>query len=254
MSYAETRSRLLRIRLLALVAPMLASALLWTVRDAVAPATSVLVLVLGVVAAAATGDRVAGVLAALSAGAWFDFFLTRPYLTFAISDADDVETAVLLVAISLAVTEVALWGRRQQRGASLREGYLQGVAETARSLSDDTVAPREQVEAIGERIAQVLGASAAVYVSGPVHDARVAVLHADGRLVRGGRTVDVERHGLPTDEYVGVPVRRGPSTIGWFRVTAASRVARPPAEACRVALVLADQAGAAAERWSRSRF
>ena len=52
----------------------------------------VLVLVVWVVAAAATGDRPAGVLAAVSAGAWFDFFLTEPYLRFTIADADDIKS------------------------------------------------------------------------------------------------------------------------------------------------------------------
>jgi K+-sensing histidine kinase KdpD len=53
------------------------------------------VLVLWVVAAASTGVRLAGVLAALSSAVWFDFFLTAPYLTFVIIDRADIETTVL---------------------------------------------------------------------------------------------------------------------------------------------------------------
>src|SRR5262245_66034169 len=100
--------------------PFVAGAILYTVRDDVTAATSVLVLVLIVVGAAATGDRAAGLLAAVSAGAWFDFFLAPPYLTFTIDSADDIETAVLLVLISIAVPEGPLWGRRQQARASPR--------------------------------------------------------------------------------------------------------------------------------------
>ena len=53
-------------------------------------------------------------------GVWFDFFLTEPYLRLTIADSDDIETTVLLVLIGVAVTEIALWGHRQQaapRGA-----------------------------------------------------------------------------------------------------------------------------------------
>ena len=102
-----------------------------------------LVLVLWVVAAAATGDRIAGMLAAVSGGVWFDFFLTEPYRRFTIADPDDVEATVLLVLIGLGVTEIALWGYRQQAGAARRSGYLEGVLGAARVVSEgDTPAPR----------------------------------------------------------------------------------------------------------------
>ena len=58
--------------------------------------------------------RPAGLVAALSSGVWFDFFLTEPAGRFAIAKADDIEVTVLLVLIGVAVPEVALWGRRQQ--------------------------------------------------------------------------------------------------------------------------------------------
>src|SRR5690348_9425575 len=51
-----------------------------------------LALLLVVVAVAANGYRVAGVVAALSAAAWFDFFLTRPYERFTITRRTDIET------------------------------------------------------------------------------------------------------------------------------------------------------------------
>jgi hypothetical protein len=38
-----------------------------------------------IVAVAAAGNRLAGYLAALSAAAWFEFFLTRPYEQFTIN-------------------------------------------------------------------------------------------------------------------------------------------------------------------------
>src|SRR6266540_2386499 len=115
----------------AAVVPALACAAIAPFRIDIANTNAALVLVLIVVAAAATGIRTAGVVAALSGAAWFDFFLTQPYQRLTITDRADIETAVLLVLVGLAVTEVALWGRRQQAGASRQHGYLNGVVQTA---------------------------------------------------------------------------------------------------------------------------
>jgi hypothetical protein len=232
------------IRVAAVVLPCAAAALLHGVRDDTTPATGVLVLVLVVVGAAATGDRAAGLLAAVSAGAWFDFFLVPPYLTFTIDNADDIETAVLLVLISVAVTEVALWGRRQQARASRRSGYLEGVLNAARSVADGSVPSSAVTAHVASQIADVLDVDAAEFRRGPVHDGRIAVLDHDGVLVRGGHPVDVERAGLPTDEYVAVPVRKGAHDVGHFLLTSASHVAYPSAEQLRVAVLLADQVAA----------
>src|ERR1700759_2702997 len=98
----------------AVALPLLVGATLHALRNQITATIGVLILVLIVVGAAATGDRLAGFLAAISCGAWFDFFLTQPYLAFTINSADDIEATVLLVIISVAVTEVAHWGRRQQ--------------------------------------------------------------------------------------------------------------------------------------------
>src|SRR5438067_908879 len=50
--------------------------------------------------------------------------LTVPYNRFTIANRDDIENTVLLVVIGAAVTEIAMWGRRQQARASRQSGYL----------------------------------------------------------------------------------------------------------------------------------
>ena len=65
----------------------------------------------------------------------FDFFLTGPYNSFSIDDRVDVQTAVLLVVVGAAVTEIALWGLRQQARASQEQGYLDGVVGTAATVA-----------------------------------------------------------------------------------------------------------------------
>jgi K+-sensing histidine kinase KdpD len=234
------------LRVLAVALPLLTCALLALVRDQLTAASSVLVLVVWVVAAAATGDRVSGVLAAVSGALWFDFFLTEPYLRFTISASDDIETTVLLVVISLAVSETALWGHRQQAEAARRSGYLDGVLGAARSVAEGDVAAGAVVALVAQTITTVLDADTTRYVLGPVRDARIWVLDHDGALTRDGRSHDVDRAGLPTDEYVAVPVRRDAQTLGHFLVTATSHVSYPSRERRRVAVLLADQMVAAA--------
>lgn len=229
---------------IAVVTPLVTCAVLSGFKESVTAATAALVLVLLVVAAAATGDRVAGFAAALSSAAWFDFFLTEPYNTFAIRDPDDIEIAVLLVVIGAAVTEVALWGRRQQERASRRAGYLDGVLRTAEAISVHDESPQAVVETVAGQIADVLGVSRCRFVAGPVKDVRLALLEHDGSVIRNGRPVRVERDGLPTDEETALLVRRGGETLGHFVLTSASDIVRPSSEQRRVAILLADQVGA----------
>src|SRR5262245_1773043 len=229
------------VRTAAALLPFVTCAVLATVRDDVTRETAVLILVLWVVAAAATGDRIAGMVAAISAGVWFDFFLTRPYQTFAIDDPDDIEAALLLVIISLVVTEVALWGHRQQAQASRRSGYLDGIVGVAGSIAEGNAPRRTVIEVVALQITDVLAADGCRFVDDPIRDTRIAVIDHAGVVTRAGHAVDVDRVGLPFDEYVAVPVRRGTQVVGHFLVTATSKVTYPTPEQRRVAVLLADQ-------------
>ena len=62
----------------------------------------------------------------MSSGAWCDAFLTDPRGRFTITDPHDIEITALLVLVGVAVTGIALWGRRQQARASRQAGYLDG--------------------------------------------------------------------------------------------------------------------------------
>ena len=103
----------------AAVVPLLVCLLLSGVRDSIENTNAALLLVLVVVGVAALGSRTAGLVAAVSGAASFDYFLTAPYDQFRIGDRSDIETTVLLLLIGAAVTELALWGRRQQARASV---------------------------------------------------------------------------------------------------------------------------------------
>ncbi|MBF4764430.1 PAS domain-containing sensor histidine kinase [Nocardioides islandensis] len=226
----------------ALVGPIAVSTALAGLRGTVHDTNAVLVLVLVVVAVAAAGSRSAGIVAALSCAVWFDFFLTQPYLTFTITRRDDVETAVLLTAVGLAVTEIALWGRRQQARASRREGYLTGVVGAAALVAEGEAEPAVVVDFVRRQIMEVLGVDRCEFVPGPpVSRPR---LIQDGSIVRDGQTLDVDRAGLPTNDVIELPVSRGGVVLGRFVLTAAARVVWTTREQRLVAVTLADQAAA----------
>src|SRR5580700_12343342 len=102
MSRRLTRDRL--AVLAGLAVPLGLAAVLVPFRASVPNTDGALALLLVVVAVAASGYRLAGILAAVSAAAWFDFFLTKPYERFAITRRADIETTVLLLVIGVAVT------------------------------------------------------------------------------------------------------------------------------------------------------
>lgn len=185
----------------------------------------------------------AGLVAALSSVAWFDFFMTKPYLSFTIAGRDDIETAVLLTLVGSAVTEIVLWGRRQQARSSQREGYLTGVVNAATMVADGTAGTDVVLDFIGRQIVDVLGIDRCEFVPGPpVSRPR---LESDGSVRRDGADLDVERTGLPTHDVIELPVALGGAVLGRFVLTATSKVVWPTQEQRLVAVALADQAGAA---------
>jgi K+-sensing histidine kinase KdpD len=229
----------------AAIAPLLCAAVLAAFRESVTAATAALVLVLIVVAAAATGDRVAGIVAALSSAAGFDVFLTEPRGQFTIKNPNDIEVTVLLVLVGIAVTEIALWGRRQQARASRRAGYLDGVLGTSKIIAVPDASPDALIDHVASQIIQILDIDDCQFVPGNGPGPQDASLDHDGCVTRRGHRVNVESDGLPTDERIGLMVRQGGAIHGQFVLTAATRVVCPSVEQLRVAVLLADQVGAA---------
>ena len=108
-------------------APLVICGLLGLLHGALANTSAALILVLVIVAAACTGYRLAGLIAAISAGVWFDFFLTAPYLRFSVADAADIETLIMLVLVGIAINEIIQWGRRYQARLRDRDTYLRAL-------------------------------------------------------------------------------------------------------------------------------
>ncbi|NUK82750.1 DUF4118 domain-containing protein, partial [Streptomyces lunaelactis] len=151
-----------------------------------------------VVAVASLGSRTAGVLAALSATAWFDFFLTRPYGTFDIAASADIETAVLLLVVGVIVSQLAARARRLEVITVTDAAHLSRIhrtADLARSAnSSDTV-----VDHVRRELTDLLGLRACRFEYGTLMG-QPPRLQKDGSVTVGRRPWDVDVAGWPEGE------------------------------------------------------
>ncbi|MBW3085326.1 hypothetical protein KEM60_01523 [Austwickia sp. TVS 96-490-7B] len=230
-------------RVAAVVVPALAAVAVWPWRESVDSAVNVLLLTLVVVAFAASGDRISGVVSAVSAAAWFDYFLVPPYLTFRIGKGEDIALTALFVVVGMAVTELALRGRRQAESAARRLGYVDGVLGVLRVDPQGTTGA-DRSAAICQEIQRILSVDSCVYVAGAPAGGWPVVTDS-GVVMHDSAIVEVEVSGLPTTSVVAIPVRRGEEVLGHFRLVAASKVVRATADQLKVAVLLADQVAVA---------
>ena len=230
-------------RVIALVVPALLGLALAPARDSIDIAVVVLIFTLLVVAIAALGDRVAGLLASVSSAAWMDFFLIPPHFTFRIARGEDIVLAVLFAVVGLAVTELALRARRQAAEVARRGGYVDGVLEVLR-IAPDQGSGQDRRAAICREITRVLDIDNCSYAAGAPAGGW-PVLHDTGEITQDGRHLDIVGAGLPTNSVIAIPVRHGGQVVGHFRLVASTRIMHPSADQLKVAVLLAEQAAIA---------
>jgi len=178
----------------ALTLPPATSAVLVPFRSSLPNTDAALVLVAVIVAVAAFGNRIAGLVAAGSAAAWFDYFLTKPYEQFEIAHRADIETTVLLLLVGAAVTEIAVRGRRNQTLAAIDEAYLTAI-RTATEAVGAGKQPAEVVADVTQQLTSLLGLRACRFER--YQFGGLPRLQADGGLRWGESMWDVEHRGLP---------------------------------------------------------
>jgi len=227
--------------LVAVLSPIAVALVLVPFRDDFSNTNAALVLVLVIVSIAAFGSRVAGLLAALSAAASFDFFLTEPYQAFAINDRDDVETTVLLLAVGVGVSEIAAWGRRQDARADREAGYLAGVREAAEAVASRQSSD-EVLRVVSDQLSHVLGLRACRFQYGAAGLGQPARLRPDGQVEWKHNVVDVHRDGLPVTTDIELLVENHGRLQGRFLLTAAPD-SRPTLAQLQVAVTLAGVVG-----------
>ena len=227
--------------LAALAAPLAAALLLLPLRGSWSNTNVALLLVVVVVAVAATGTRVAGALAAVSAVVWFDFFFTLPYDRFTIHSSADVTTAVLLLVVGLAVSQLAVRARRLKVVTITDAGYLARIRETA-SLATSATSPEAVIDHVKQELTSLLDLAGCRFEYGTLlgHPPR---LLPDGTVMAAHGPWNVELAGLPGQE-IELRTYSSGRYFGRFMLLPKAG-ASPSRQALLVAVTLADQAGRA---------
>jgi K+-sensing histidine kinase KdpD len=140
---------------LALLGPLAAAALMVPLRNHVQNTDLALVMVVAVALLALPGWRVAAVVAGLSGGAWFDFFLTRPYERFSIQRSSDIQTTVLLAMVGILIGEVAARRRQARRDSIAARDEVLSLYVIAEMLAAGRH-PDDIVASVAEQLQEVL--------------------------------------------------------------------------------------------------
>jgi hypothetical protein len=231
-----------RIAILAAVAaPLAAAAILLPFRAGWSNTNVALLLVVVVVAVASIGNRAAGGIAAIWAAVWFDFFFTLPYDRFTIRGSADITTAVLLLVVGLAVSQLAARARRLQVIVITDAGYLAQIHETA-SLAQTGKTPDTVIGHVRAQLTGLLELETCRFEYGSLlgHPPR---LEPDGTVIAGNGRWNVERSGLPGEEVELRTFGNG-QYYGRFMMKPKPG-SKPSLQARLVAVTLAGQAGRA---------
>ncbi|MDX2681641.1 DUF4118 domain-containing protein [Streptomyces sp. NY05-11A] len=226
----------------ALLAPLVVVLALVPVRTHMTSANLALILVVVVVAVAALGSRAGGALAALSAAAWFDFFLTRPYQRFTIADGDDITTTLLLLVVGVAVSQLAAHARTLKLVTVTDAAHLARIHETA-SLVQAGASPYAVVDQVREQLVEILGLRGCRFEHGTLLG-RHPRLEQDGSVTVGRARWNLEPDGWPGEE-IELRASVGGRYLGRFMLQPEPNNAVPPLQTRLVAVSLADHVGAA---------
>jgi K+-sensing histidine kinase KdpD len=237
---------------IAALAPIAVAAALVPLRDAVDNTNIALGMVLVVLAAALTGGRTAGAVAAISSVLAFDFFLTRPYLSLTIDATDDIVTTALLLPVGLLVGSVAVRGRRARADARAASDQMHRVHRVA-EMTASGIETRIVLEQTQRELVDLLGLQDAHFEAPPYDD------EADLPVIERGGAVSTDRHRYTLDGFelpaggVALPVLARGRPVGRF-VLVPTPGAGVSLDRRVVAIALADQAGAALSptEWSRN--
>jgi hypothetical protein len=231
--------------ILALAAPLATAAALVPFRSQVTNTALALVMVAVVVLVVTPGRRLSALAAGISAGLWFDFFLTRPYESFRIDQSADIQTAVLLLVVAVGVGELAARDRRHRHEGTSGSDGLAAVQAVTELLHDG--APVEVVvDAVGGALVSLLHLESCHFdpSRAPV---TIPYIERPGYLSYSPYGWDARREGLPVSP-VTLPVRFEQSLLGRFVLEGPFPGFPIEPQRLATAIVLADLAGLALGR------
>jgi len=182
----------------AIVVPLAVAAILIPWRGSWSNTNVALLLVVAVVAVAALGNRIAGALAAVSAAAWFDFFFTQPYERFTMSHSSDVTTFALLLAVGIAVSQLAAHARHLKAVTVADAGYLARIVDSA-ALTQSAGSPDAVVQHVRKQLTDLLDLADCRFEYGTLIG-QPPRLEPDGSVLTRHGHWPVDVVGLPTEE------------------------------------------------------
>jgi hypothetical protein len=227
----------------AFAGPVVLALLLIPFRSSMRTSNVALVLVIAVVAAAVLGGRIGGAIAAVMSAVAYDFFFTHPYYSLTINRADDLETAILLLAVGLIVGEVVVrgWRSKAAEAESRREAArVRNVAQLAAGGETE----QRLIRLVQRELVEVLHVPGARFEHPPFSEPLPVLGHGSIHIP----STDEPRRGeQPVQQYVELPVYGEGRQLGRFVVElprGESGVLLPP-ESRATAAALADQLGIA---------
>lgn len=233
----------------ALLAPPATAALMVPVRSHTQASNLALVMVAVVGVTVVPGFRAPALLAGLSAGIWFDFFLTPPYETFFIERGGDIQTAVLMTVVAVLAGSVA--ARRRQAGErAQRSGdEVMGLYVSAQMLSAGDRA-ETVVGTVSGQIRDLLFLTSCHFDPGYPADTE-PIINRAGDLDWRGHNWSISRHGWPSVP-VSLPIDSRGERVGRFLLSGPAEGGQLTLDRVLTALALADLAGAALGRDGRA--
>ncbi|MGO9794454.1 MAG: DUF4118 domain-containing protein, partial [Solirubrobacteraceae bacterium] len=166
------------------------------------------------------GDRRAGLIASLSSGLWFDFFLTRPYERFSIASARDLETTVALLVVGIAVTEIAVRSREHYTVAWAVGNYLALIHDLSELVATG-VAPDAVVAMAQDELSELLRLRRCRFEQAVPVTTRPR-LRRNGEVELDEMRFDVARDGFPEGEIELLAQSQG-QDFGVFVMEASGR-------------------------------
>jgi Domain of unknown function (DUF4118) len=227
---------------LALLGPPAAAAVMVALRTHVPNTSLALIMVIVVVAFVVPGQRGAALVAGISAGVWFDFFLTKPYQSFSIHRSNDLQTTILLAVVGIVVGEIAARRRQARAQASLARHEIVRLYAVAQMLSAGERQERI-IEVVCDTLRDLLFLESCRFDSEP-DASHGPLLTRAGELDYGSIEWPLDQEGLPNRD-VSLPVEARGLTVGRF-VLRGPKLGVPLSQERRLgAVALADLAGAA---------
>ena len=207
----------------------------------VVAANIALAFVVVVILAAAAGGRVAGAIAAVVSTMAYDFFFTHPYQSLKIEKAEDIGTAVLLLAIGLLVAQVTSFAHQSHRRSERTHDELLRVHQVA-ELAAQGMAIDDLINAVETELAGLLTLRECHYEAEP-GSLDLPLLGRNGSLEYGRRRWVGPELSLPAEGVQIAVLGRGRA---FGRITLVPNVDTGVSiEERRAAVAIADQLGGA---------